>query len=218
VSSSASLIREARLRAGLSQGALGERVGKDRAQIARWERGGNTPGYETLRALIRACGFEFDTDIVEPDPTVEAILAETLELTPRQRLERVLARPGSVDPFAGLRELEGFGDRYVLIGSLAGVVRGTDEVVRGVDICADEHSPLAERVNRVNPPGLISIETVPRGSTGYDDLRKGGSVEVVGDGVSLTVASAADLARLESARGDARDRIRLKLLRGVSDI
>ena len=115
MSSSASLIREARLRAGLSQGALGERVGKNRAQIARWERGGNTPSYETLRALIRGCGFEFDADIVEPDESVEAVLSETLRLTPRERLGRVLARPGSVDPFPGLRELERFGGNYVLI-------------------------------------------------------------------------------------------------------
>ena len=44
-------IREARLRAGLSQGELGTRVGKDRAQIARWERGAVEPSFETLREL-----------------------------------------------------------------------------------------------------------------------------------------------------------------------
>jgi Helix-turn-helix len=43
MSSSGSLLREARLRAGLSQGGLGERTGKDRAQIARWERDADSP-------------------------------------------------------------------------------------------------------------------------------------------------------------------------------
>ena len=45
------MIREARLLAGLSQGELGARVGKDRAQIARWERGAVEPSFETLRQL-----------------------------------------------------------------------------------------------------------------------------------------------------------------------
>ena len=60
---SGSLIREARLLAGLSQGELGERVGKDRAQIARWERGAVQPSFETLRDLIAACGFELSVAI-----------------------------------------------------------------------------------------------------------------------------------------------------------
>ena len=46
------LIREARLLAGLSQDELGARVGKDRAQIARWERGAVEPSFETLRELV----------------------------------------------------------------------------------------------------------------------------------------------------------------------
>ncbi len=66
--SSGSLLREARLRAGLSQGALGERVGKDRAQIARWERGGNTPSFETLRRLLQACGFDVSSQLIPYDP------------------------------------------------------------------------------------------------------------------------------------------------------
>ena len=58
------LIRDSRLLAGLSQGELGARVGKDRAQIARWERGSVQPSLETLRQLIRACGHELAVAIV----------------------------------------------------------------------------------------------------------------------------------------------------------
>ena len=54
------LIREARLLAGLSQGELGDSGRQDRAQIARWERGAVEPSFETLRQLVRACGFELE--------------------------------------------------------------------------------------------------------------------------------------------------------------
>ncbi len=54
------LIRQARMRAGLSQVELSARSGKDRAQIARWERDVVVPSLETLRQLLRACGFDLE--------------------------------------------------------------------------------------------------------------------------------------------------------------
>jgi transcriptional regulator with XRE-family HTH domain len=51
---SGDLIREARLRAGLTQDELGERTGRDRAVIARWEQGAVTPSMETVIELVRA--------------------------------------------------------------------------------------------------------------------------------------------------------------------
>ena len=50
---SADLIREARLRAGLTQYELAERSGRDRSVIARWEQGGVAPSVETLVELVR---------------------------------------------------------------------------------------------------------------------------------------------------------------------
>ena len=75
---SGTLIREARLRAGLSQVELSQRSGKDRAQLARWERDVVQPSFETLRELVRACGFDLETNLVpyEPDPAHDARLAE----------------------------------------------------------------------------------------------------------------------------------------------
>src|SRR6516165_7938475 len=92
MSSSGSLIREARLRAGLSQGDLGDRTGKDRAQIARWERDDVSPPYETLRMLVRACGFDLPTELVEYDPTPTERVQEVLQLSPQERLQRMLER------------------------------------------------------------------------------------------------------------------------------
>jgi transcriptional regulator with XRE-family HTH domain len=88
---SGDLIREARLRAGLSQAELGERANRDRAQIARWERGAVEPSFETLRGLLRACGFDLSTDLVEFSPD-DGALRTTRALTPQERLQRMLER------------------------------------------------------------------------------------------------------------------------------
>jgi transcriptional regulator with XRE-family HTH domain len=78
--------------AGLSQGELGARVGKDRAQIARWERGAVEPSFETLRQLVRACGFELDVSISpgEVDETGAKVLRRKLRMSPQERLQELL--------------------------------------------------------------------------------------------------------------------------------
>jgi len=92
MSSSGSLLREARLRAALSQGELGERVGKDRAQIARWERDANSPPYETLRTLVRACGFDLSTELITYDESPNERIDAVRELSPQDRLARMVKR------------------------------------------------------------------------------------------------------------------------------
>jgi transcriptional regulator with XRE-family HTH domain len=92
---SGTLIRQARLRAGLSQTELSERSGKDRAQIARWERDSVTPSLETLREVLQACGFDLELRLVlyEPfDAGEEAELREELRRTPQERLQAMLER------------------------------------------------------------------------------------------------------------------------------
>jgi len=51
------LIKEARRRAGLTQAELAERAGTTQSAIARWERGYVDPGFDTVRRLLRLCGF-----------------------------------------------------------------------------------------------------------------------------------------------------------------
>ena len=92
VRSSGSIVREARLRAGLSQVELSERSGKDRAQIARWERDVVMPGFETLVDLVRACGFDLSLDLLPASTESLPVLDATSVLTPKERLDRMLAR------------------------------------------------------------------------------------------------------------------------------
>ena len=90
------LIREARMRAGLSQVELSERSGKDRAQLARWERDVVQPSLETLRQLLHACGFDLELALVPyaVDRTVEARLSKTLRRSPQERLQAMLKARG----------------------------------------------------------------------------------------------------------------------------
>ena len=73
--------------------ALSERSGKDRAQIARWERDVVQPSLETLRELLQACGFDLELSLVSfnpPDPRRDARLQKALERTPQERLQAML--------------------------------------------------------------------------------------------------------------------------------
>ena len=87
---SASLIREARLRAGLTQSELAERTGRDRSVIARWEQAVVAPSLDTLLELTRACGFDLPLELVPYDDERVARLQKNLLLSPERRVRRLL--------------------------------------------------------------------------------------------------------------------------------
>jgi transcriptional regulator with XRE-family HTH domain len=89
---SAALLREARLRAGLSQHELAARSGKERTVIARWEHGAVSPSFDTVIELVRACGFDLPLELAPYDPTGDERIAELQMLSPERRLERLLDR------------------------------------------------------------------------------------------------------------------------------
>lgn len=83
-------MREARLRAGLSQDALAERSGKPRPQIGRYEAGAVAPSLDTLIELVRACGFDLPLELVPLQETAADDLSELQRLSPERRLDRML--------------------------------------------------------------------------------------------------------------------------------
>jgi transcriptional regulator with XRE-family HTH domain len=89
---SGDIIRDARLRAGLSQTELGQRVGRDRTQIARWERHAVAPSLETLRELVQACGYDLSLRLEPLDRSDDATLRAALMLSPQERLQRMLKK------------------------------------------------------------------------------------------------------------------------------
>jgi transcriptional regulator with XRE-family HTH domain len=82
---SGDLIREARLRAGLTQTELGERIGQSQSVVARWERGVVAPSLEALRQAIRGCGLELSFQLSRLDDSTPMIIDEHLKMTPAQR-------------------------------------------------------------------------------------------------------------------------------------
>lgn len=85
------LIREARMRAGLTQAELSELTGRERSVIARWEQGVISPPIESLLACIHACGFDLPFVLVPVDRSRDEELHASLMLPPSDRVERMLA-------------------------------------------------------------------------------------------------------------------------------
>src|SRR5258705_13784427 len=88
----ATLLHEARTRAGLSQRALARRAGTAQSVIARIERGLTSPTWETLERLLQAVNLAVRAEL-EPRVVVGSHMLDdvprTLAMTPEQRLEEV---------------------------------------------------------------------------------------------------------------------------------
>lgn len=138
---SASLIVEARRRAGLSQRALAQRLGVAHPEVARWERQRATPSLERLREIVAACGLELTLGLANADDSYDRRITEALARTPPQRLADAAATadrarslcaeargeepPPPFDPLSVLRCLDAAGVRHVLVGEVAEVLHGS---------------------------------------------------------------------------------------------
>lgn len=87
---SGDILREARLRAGLTQSGLAARVGTTQSAISRWEAGSSRPPLEALRRLVRACGLELRVGIEPHDAGEASLLERNLSLTPAERLDQLV--------------------------------------------------------------------------------------------------------------------------------
>ncbi|CAN5481990.1 hypothetical protein BH24ACT7_BH24ACT7_25120 [soil metagenome] len=99
---SAHLIREARLRAGISQAELGRRVGRAASAIGRWERGLVTPSLETTFELIRAAGFEPSVALARGDQHDLVLIRRALARSPMERLATAVAAANALGAIASV--------------------------------------------------------------------------------------------------------------------
>lgn len=147
------------------------------------------------------------------------------------------------DPLAILGALEQSRVSYVIIGDLAGVLRGTDLVASAVEITPSVRPENAGRLDRalenlgvparrrsdlrqaltdslslslLTEMGRLTITPVPPGTSGYDDLRRAAQREPLGKGLRPAVASAPDLVRCLAAAG--RDTLAERRLRRLVDL
>ena len=88
------LIREARLRAGLTQAELSELTRRERSVIARWEQGVISPPVDSLMEIIHACGFDLPLTLMPVDKSADEDLREALLATPSERVEWLLQELG----------------------------------------------------------------------------------------------------------------------------
>ncbi len=152
------------------------------------------------------------------------------------------------DPLAIVAAFERQGASYVLVGALARVLQGADELTRGVDLtpslreknlerveaalasleaeAADRpKTPLRERIERGEEViryrtrgGELKLVPTPVGTEGYDDLRRRARREYLGKGVRAQVASINDLARMLAAREREEDLQRLLAMRRLHEL
>lgn len=97
-------VREARRRAALSQAGLAVRVGTTQSAIARVESGRTSPSLEYLTRLVRACGFDIQARLVPYDDQDMILARRNLQLTPEERLRKMIA---TADLVATARALPG---------------------------------------------------------------------------------------------------------------
>ena len=84
------LVREARLRARMTQRALAKRTGTSESVVARIESGDTDPGCETLSRLLAGAGFKIRCELDRPCEVDSEMLADVpriLGLTVEQRLQ-----------------------------------------------------------------------------------------------------------------------------------
>lgn len=84
------LIREARLRAGLTQAELARRLQTRQPVIADWERGVRSPSFDTVVRAVRACGLELGFSFYNYDHDDDLAIEETLRLSPEDRIDHLL--------------------------------------------------------------------------------------------------------------------------------
>lgn len=84
------LIKEARLRAGLSQRALAEHMGTSQPAVARWETCRQEPGFDTVVKALRACGFDLEVRLAPRDDSDERFFVQYRAMAPETRVQSLL--------------------------------------------------------------------------------------------------------------------------------
>ena len=157
-----------------------------------------------------------------------------------------MAEAPRFDPYGVLQALDRQRVKFVLIGGLARVLQGTEELTRGLDIVpslrGDNLRRLAEALQEIHAKrigekeleplasgaleepvielvtdyGDLKVIPTPTGTQGYDDLRRAAQREPLGRGVRPEVASIGDLARMSTALGTEQDLGHVRQLRRLT--
>lgn len=150
------------------------------------------------------------------------------------------------DPYAILGALQRERVDYVLIGGLARVVQGADEVADGLDLAPSRRPANLERLDAAladvgalkaggsvaaelasepaglvrlrSPAGPIGVVLEPAGTRGYEDLRRKASRAAVGEGLRPLVAAPGDLVRMAEVLDRPENERRSAMMRRVVEL
>jgi len=151
------------------------------------------------------------------------------------------------DPYEVFHALDRERVAYVLIGGLARVLEGSDEITRGIDLTPSMRPENLRRLESAldgldarpdTGGGTLSLEPLdhtpvleldsdhgeiklvrqPEGTRGYDDLRRAARREPIGQGLRIPVASPGDLVRMLSALGREPDELKIETMRRVAEL
>ncbi len=152
------------------------------------------------------------------------------------------------DPLGVLQALDNHRVSFIVVGSLARIIQGADEMTNGVDIVPpmreetlrrldlalaelgarrSDRKKLAPLQNDPSPEPVLALTTdlgelkiipQPEGTGGYDDLRRAATREYLGKGVRSSIASVGDLARMISALGREDDITKLMAMRRIAEL
>jgi len=152
------------------------------------------------------------------------------------------------DPLGILQALDKHRVSYIVVGGLARIIQGADEMTNGVDIVPPMREETLRRLdlalaelgarrtdrkkltplqNDPTPEAVLTLTTdlgelkvipEPEGTRGYDDLRRAATREYLGKGVRSSIASVGDLARMISALGREDDIPKLMAMRRIAEL
>lgn len=152
------------------------------------------------------------------------------------------------DPYVILQELDRVKTGFVLIGGLARVIQGSDELTHGLDFAPSLNKESLGRLGRAleglnarrvdgqlldvsdldaqrepmieltSDAGEIKIVPEPAGTRGYEDLRHRANREPLGHGIRPSVASPGDLVRMMEALDRQPDPLVLETMRRVLEL
>ncbi len=102
------VLREARLKAGLTQRELSMRAGIAQPAIARIESGKVTPRVDTLDRLLRACGWALESTRRLGEGLDRTGIHELLSIAPEERAKLASDEANNLeDVLAAAREVDG---------------------------------------------------------------------------------------------------------------